>query len=184
MEVSTINRYFTGNPCKNGHIAERLISNRACIECLRLRKLDWQANNLEKLNTKKRVARAENPEEIRIYERERYRNDPRQKMLSAAKQRAKKKGISFNLKIEDIIIPTLCPLLEIPLIISSKKITDSSPSLDRIDNKSGYIKENIMIISYKANRCKNDLTLEEILKLANNLKKIMPEWLALEKGFI
>lgn len=26
-------RYFTGRPCKRGHISERLVSNHACIEC-------------------------------------------------------------------------------------------------------------------------------------------------------
>lgn len=27
-------RYFTGNPCKNGHIAERYVSNSCCTGCL------------------------------------------------------------------------------------------------------------------------------------------------------
>jgi hypothetical protein len=26
-------RYFTGKPCKRGHIAERLVSNSTCVEC-------------------------------------------------------------------------------------------------------------------------------------------------------
>ncbi len=30
-------RYFTGISCKHGHIAERMISNGSCVECLRLR---------------------------------------------------------------------------------------------------------------------------------------------------
>lgn len=28
-----LKRYFTGRPCYRGHIAERLISNRKCLEC-------------------------------------------------------------------------------------------------------------------------------------------------------
>lgn len=27
--------YFTGNPCKNGHVSERYTKHRSCIECLR-----------------------------------------------------------------------------------------------------------------------------------------------------
>lgn len=29
-------QYFTGKPCKRGHIANRFISNRRCVECHRL----------------------------------------------------------------------------------------------------------------------------------------------------
>ena len=30
-----VNRYYTGKPCKNGHIAERYAANRLCIECFK-----------------------------------------------------------------------------------------------------------------------------------------------------
>lgn len=36
-----LTRYFTGKPCKHGHIAEKLLSNRTCIECQLKRKSDW-----------------------------------------------------------------------------------------------------------------------------------------------
>ena len=36
-----LTRYFTGEPCKHGHIAEKLLSNRTCIECQLARKLKW-----------------------------------------------------------------------------------------------------------------------------------------------
>lgn len=36
-----LTRYFTGKPCKHGHIAERLLSNRTCIDCLLPRKREW-----------------------------------------------------------------------------------------------------------------------------------------------
>lgn len=29
--------YFTGAPCKHGHIAERWVANRSCAECMRQR---------------------------------------------------------------------------------------------------------------------------------------------------
>ena len=31
-----LKRYFTGIPCKHGHIAERLTSNRCCLECQKI----------------------------------------------------------------------------------------------------------------------------------------------------
>ena len=36
-----LTRYFTGKPCKHGHIAEKLLSNRTCVECKRLDKIKW-----------------------------------------------------------------------------------------------------------------------------------------------
>jgi hypothetical protein len=36
-----LTRYYTGKPCKHDHIAERLLSNRTCIECKRLDKIVW-----------------------------------------------------------------------------------------------------------------------------------------------
>lgn len=33
-----LTRYFTGKPCKNGHVAKRLVSNRHCLRCDRERR--------------------------------------------------------------------------------------------------------------------------------------------------
>ena len=51
-----LTRYFTGEPCKHGHIAEKLLSNRTCIKCLlikkheRAQKPDVKASDLARLN--------------------------------------------------------------------------------------------------------------------------------------
>ena len=42
-------RYFTGKPCKRGHIAERRLSNGACFVCERARLADWAEANPEKV---------------------------------------------------------------------------------------------------------------------------------------
>ena len=34
--------YYTGRPCKHGHIAERWAMNGACKECARIRSVNWQ----------------------------------------------------------------------------------------------------------------------------------------------
>ncbi len=49
---------------------------------------------------------------------------------------------------------------------------DDSPSLDRIDSSKGYTKDNIQIISWRANRIKNDSTPEELMKIALYMQKL------------
>lgn len=83
-------------------------------------------------------------------------------VLARCKNRAKKKGIEFSLKLEDIIIPDFCPVLNIPLQKSDTGLASyNSPSVDRIDSTKGYTKDNIQIISWRANKLKADSTLEE-----------------------
>jgi hypothetical protein len=36
-----LKRYHTGKPCKHGHVAERLVSNATCIDCLRVSKREY-----------------------------------------------------------------------------------------------------------------------------------------------
>jgi hypothetical protein len=33
--IRRLSRYFTGKPCKHGHVAERTVSNSRCVECAR-----------------------------------------------------------------------------------------------------------------------------------------------------
>lgn len=35
-----LKRYFTGNPCKYGHVKERIVSSRICVECSRLKAIN------------------------------------------------------------------------------------------------------------------------------------------------
>jgi len=89
-------------------------------------------------------------------------------MWMMAKVRAKKKGIEFNIELDDVVIPERCPMLRIPLRESAKKLDDNSPTLDRRDGTKGYVKGNIRVISYKANRSKSNLTLEEMKLMVEN----------------
>lgn len=44
-----LKRFFTGKPCKIGHIAERMVSNRRCVTCLHAAKAEWdRANKLRR----------------------------------------------------------------------------------------------------------------------------------------
>lgn len=97
-------------------------------------------------------------------------------MYSRAKSRALKKGIEFNITKEDIVIPALCPLLQVPFsntYTNPECNRDYVPSLDRIDNTKGYTKENTWVITFKANRMKNTATHEELLTFCNSYKDIV-----------
>lgn len=90
------------------------------------------------------------------------------KMRNRAQQRAKNSGLEFDLKKEDIKIPTICPVFNTPLISHSGSSggTKYSPSLDRKDPSKGYTKDNIQVISQLANAMKANATKEELLKFA------------------
>ena len=85
-------------------------------------------------------------------------------ILKNAKSRASKKGLDFNLTEDDIILPEKCPILNIPLSKDSRRY---GYSLDKIDPKGGYTKNNIWVISQLANAMKWDSTPEERLAFAN-----------------
>ena len=90
-------------------------------------------------------------------------------IIKRLKQSAKKRGIYFDLTIRDldeIGFPISCPILGIPLKWNKGEPQDDSYSFDRIDSSKGYCRDNIQIMSVKANRAKNDLTLEELKKFS------------------
>ena len=103
------------------------------------------------------------------------KEDPRRPMLSDARKRAKKKNLEFDLVIEDLTVPDFCPILGIPLFVAGGKRTDNSPSLDRIDNSKGYTRDNVFVISFRANALKNDATLDEL----KSIVKYMEEYLGM-----
>ena len=68
-----LKRYFTGAPCKRGHVAERYVSSCRCMECDRVLALEWRVANLEKARERERAAaykyRVVNPEKAREHQR-------------------------------------------------------------------------------------------------------------------
>jgi hypothetical protein len=95
-------------------------------------------------------------------------------MWSRAKYRAAHKGREFTITKEDIVIPERCPLLGIPLVCHRGKGSQqgNSPSLDRKDPEKGYTKDNVWVISNRANTLKNDATLTELKTLVENLEAL------------
>ena len=89
---------------------------------------------------------------------------PERRLWWGAKGRARRGNILFTITQEDIVVPTHCPILGVPLSVGTTG-NENSPSLDRIKPWLGYVKGNIQVISHRANRLKNDATFEEIEKL-------------------
>lgn len=105
--------------------------------------------------------------------RDLHRKDPRKVMLVHARKRAKDKNLDFNIDLNDIIIPEICPLLNIPLFVSDKKLGPNSPTIDRINNNKGYVKGNVLVISAKANTAKGSLSITELELLVKNLRRVL-----------
>ena len=106
------------------------------------------------------------------YERGRRNKVKPNKLLSAAKCRAKEHGLDFNIDIGDTSIPEKCPILGIEIKVSNGRgPTDNSPSVDRINNDFGYVKGNVDVISFRANSLKSNGTLKEFEAIVNYIKK-------------
>ena len=100
--------------------------------------------------------------------RNKHKDDKRvrtSQLYRAAKHRAKRLSIAFDIEYNEILWPDNCPVLKIPLWYKArdtKRMGFNSPSLDRINPKMGYVKGNVKVISVRANTIKQNATAEEI----------------------
>lgn len=147
-------------------------------------------NREEQLRGKRdreRQRRKDNPEEYKLRKQNQYYNQPgyaervmrriREKRLAnpeeylykKARSRAKKKGLRFNLDLEDIVIPKKCPVLGIEMgpLLGKKH----GATIDRINNSKGYIRGNIVVISKRANTIKSNASIDELIRIANFYSK-------------
>lgn len=68
--------YFTGKPCKNGHVAQRRVSSRQCVECAAEIDKRWKEKNGARLREMENKRRAEDREKFRAYDRSLYWQNP------------------------------------------------------------------------------------------------------------
>lgn len=92
-------------------------------------------------------------------------------MFAAAKYRARIAGLDFDIVKDELELPEFCPVFGIKLEWTPGVRSDNSFSLDRRDNTEGYTKENTRVISWKANRLKRVMSLQEIESLYNYMKE-------------
>lgn len=83
-------------------------------------------------------------------------------MWMAAKARAQKIGIPFRISVDDLVVPTHCPVLGMKLESSVGQVADACPSIDRFIITEGYVPGNVRVISFRANTLKRDATVAEL----------------------
>ena len=105
-------------------------------------------------------------EKRRLY----YRKNVPKLILANAKTRALEKRLEFDLTIEDLEpLPTHCPVFGMELTYGGKNgrhRQDSSFSIDRKDNAKGYVRGNVAVISWLANRFKSDAEAWQLERVA------------------
>ena len=177
--------------CKKCQREKNLLKYHQNIEKSQERVREWRQENPEKYKETREKYYLQNKDKISEYRRQyhkthreeynAWRREYRRKLKSsnpeialfeASKRRAKLKGIEHTLQLEDIKIPEICPVLGIPLKVSPKVYSDNSPSIDRIDNSKGYTKDNIIVVSWKANDLKGQGTTQELEKIVNFYKNL------------
>jgi hypothetical protein len=132
--------------------------------------------NKEKVLESNRKRRRENLDKSRkqardSYHKRKWATTPN-RLLRYAKARAVKKGLDFDLTLEDIVIPELCPIFKQPLLSGDSKF---NPSIDRIDPDKGYTKDNIQIISKLANSMKWNASPKELEAFCRGYLSLLKE---------
>jgi hypothetical protein len=131
----------------------------------------------ECIECKKNTTKTENH---RKYKKEYKQNNPEKVLLSLAKSRAIRDNIPFDITIEDIVIPEVCPVLGIPMFRGNGKPCNNSPSLDKIIPEKGYVKGNVRVISHRANALKGDGTAEEHLRISKYITECITQTTQME----
>ena len=130
-------------------------------------KREWYKANKERLQER----RDANKEEKREYNRKYREANKELVMWHDAKKRAKKKGLPFDLTVEDIEVLEKCPVLGLDLKVGSGSPREVSPSLDRLIPELGYVRGNVRVISGRANRLKSDASIEELEAILKYMKE-------------
>ena len=131
----------------------------------------YYENNKEKERERDKLYYENNKEKVRERSKLYRENNKEKTLLKHARTRARKKGLPFSITEKDIVIPDVCPVLGIPLFSGEGHMIDNSPNLDRIFPEKGYVPGNVRVISQRANRIKNDATVEEMRAVLRDMQK-------------
>lgn len=132
---------------------------------LQQHKDSWSRNRKNKIEVK-RASRAAFPDRHRGYQRAHRLKNPASWRLYATRMSAKKKGIAFDLDrdwFEQKLTAGVCELSGIQF--DGGKRTPNSASVDRIDPKGPYTKENCRMIIWWLNRALSNLGEEYALEV-------------------
>lgn len=93
--------YFTGTPCKRGHVCGRSVSNRRCLECAILNLKKWRSQNPERVRelarNYARQSRLNNPER---YKRDAFKESQRRSKKKLANVTNERRREAFKVNGE------------------------------------------------------------------------------------
>jgi hypothetical protein len=163
--------YFTGTPCRRGHVAERRTSNGMCSAC----QSEWLAANKDRADIHSRSYKERHRERIRARTNETYKNDradrPWKITIMFARDRARDKGVEFSLTsawgLEHWT--GVCAITGIPFVLDHGLAHNHpfSPSLDRIDQALGYTPGNCRFVLSAVNTFRGLMTDEQMREVAS-----------------
>lgn len=92
--------------------------------------------------------------------------------FSRKKANAKRIGWEWSIDFGDLHWPTHCPILGMELDYFAESAQENSPSFDQVDAGKGYVKGNVVIMSWRANRIKSNGMSHEHRAIADYLDKL------------
>ena len=94
--------------------------------------------------------------------------------LGNARARAKRDKVPFDLVLEDLVAIATdeCPIFHTKFVwgasgLGKGKTRENTPQLDRIQPELGYVRGNIAFLSHRANRLKDEGTMQEHYDIAD-----------------
>jgi hypothetical protein len=165
---------YMGQPCIHGHSGERYVRNNTCVECHKKYKIYQPTGGIP--GRKRKYPVLVGPPKPKGFKKHLDKYDTSTAIgawIWRSKHGRKAKARS-DLRVKDYeaLVVTHCPLLEIELSYEEfvGNVPQNYATLDRIDSSKGYEKNNVQIISFKANTIKGDATIEEMGLLLKNWK--------------
>lgn len=152
-------RYFTGKPCKHGHIAPRYTKGVKCVECQRIGKNKYREDNIERLREWDREYAKRNTTKRKENTLKWRKENPEKNLTQKSRRRALKRNafpswVSKNQELEIERVYALAKWMT--------QAIDASFHVDHIfpmisDFMRGlHVPENLIVLSAKDNLCKNN----------------------------
>lgn len=158
--------------CKRCKVDKILNETGRCQGCDNYVKNYYQENRDKEIARAQKSLKKKSRKEQNIYKKKLNRQNPLSIILQQAKRRAKLKNVPFDIMVDDIEVPEFCPVLGSRLTVNEGHAKDNSMTIDRIVPELGYVKNNVAIISFKANTIKNNGSIEDLEKVLCWMKKM------------
>ncbi len=153
-----------------------------CRVCKRKSAKEWKDKNRERITARrKELYHLQNKDRVKENERQRAIKRPLLYRAQALRTGMATRAKAFNLPFDSEILTNkylmelieknpACPCCKKEIDYGYKfdnKKKNNCPSIDRIDNKKGYVIGNIALICWRCNNLKRDATADELQKIVD-----------------